>query len=82
MCEWAAEDVPKVIEARKKTTIPSAIKVIAELSLFGQHKGIFIYDSPDEKTLFKALTNYLQISTMEITPAVTPEDSIDIVTGN
>jgi hemin uptake protein HemP len=49
MCEWAAEDVPKVIEARKKTTIPSAIKVIAELSLFGQHKGIFIYDSPDEK---------------------------------
>ena len=69
----------KVIEAREKNPIPPEIKVLAEATMFGQHRAVQICDSPDEKTLFKALIPYLEITTMKIMPAMTPDDTIKLV---
>ena len=81
LSEWKAKDIPKVIEARSKVIIPPELKVISEVTLFGQHRGIMIFDSPDEKTVFKSLVPYLQVMTLKVMPALTIDDSVKLVTG-
>ncbi|UCH02734.1 MAG: hypothetical protein JSV20_02815 [Candidatus Bathyarchaeota archaeon] len=59
---------------------PPEIKVQAEVTLLGQHKSISIYDSPDEKTLFKYIVPLLQLYTsIKITPAATTEEHVKML---
>jgi hypothetical protein len=80
--EWKREDVPKVVETRSKLGAGGqGVEVLAEATLFGQHKYIGIWEATDEKAVFKALAPYLGITFCEVIPAVTPDEAIKIVTG-
>jgi hypothetical protein len=65
-------------QERITQSIPE-IKVIAETTIFGQHRTVAIYDAPDEETMFKSLVPYLEITTTKIMPAMTPEDTMKLV---
>ena len=61
--------------------MPPAIKTLGEAVIYGQHKVIGLYESPDEITMFKALTPYVTHATFKIIPATTVENAIKIFRG-
>jgi hypothetical protein len=79
--EWKAEDVPKVVEVRRKNPVPKEIKILGEAVLFGQHKNVSIFDAPDEKTLFTWFVPFLQLITFKVIPALKPEDAMNLASG-
>ena len=61
--------------------MPAPIKTLGEAVIYGRHKVIGLYESPDEITMFKALTPYVGHATFEVIPATTVENAIKIYSG-
>ncbi|MHA2405183.1 MAG: DUF3303 domain-containing protein [Candidatus Hermodarchaeia archaeon] len=79
--KWAIEHTKKVIQIRLDNPMPPPIKTLGEAVIYGKHKVIGLYESPDEITMFKALTPYVGHATFKVIPAVTVEDAIKIYSG-
>jgi hypothetical protein len=79
--KWAIENTKKVIQIRLDNPMPPEIKTLGEAVIYGQHKVIGLYESPDEIAMFKALTPYVGHATFKVQPATTVETAIKIFRG-